>query len=102
MIIEVKALLFDNDGVLVDSHANVEKCWAQWAEEFGIKGLKISDFHWWDLKCSKKLTTELMSSSKSQLAKLLPCQALENYYPIFQLIAGQFAPLPIQDLVEQD
>jgi sugar-phosphatase len=45
MIIEVKALLFDNDGVLVDSHANVEKCWAQWAEEFGIKGLKISDFH---------------------------------------------------------
>jgi sugar-phosphatase len=45
MIIEVKALLFDNDGVLVDSHANVEKCWAQWAEEFGIKGLKIADFH---------------------------------------------------------
>jgi mannitol-1-/sugar-/sorbitol-6-phosphatase len=45
MIIEVKALLFDNDGVLVDSHANVEKCWAQWAQEFGIKGLKIADFH---------------------------------------------------------
>ena len=45
MIIEVKALLFDNDGVLVDSHANVEKCWAQWADEFGITGLKIADFH---------------------------------------------------------
>ena len=45
MIIEVKALLFDNDGVLVDSHANVEKCWAQWAEEFGIKGLNIANFH---------------------------------------------------------
>ena len=45
MIIEVKALLFDNDGVLVDSHANVEKCWAQWADEFGIKGLNIASFH---------------------------------------------------------
>jgi len=45
MIIEIKALLFDNDGVLVDSHANVEKCWAQWAEEFVIKGLNIANFH---------------------------------------------------------
>ena len=45
MIIEVKALLFDNDGVLVDSHGSVETCWAQWALEFGITGLGIADFH---------------------------------------------------------
>ena len=45
MIIEVKALLFDNDGVLVDSVANVEKCWEKWAKEFGIKGLNVASFH---------------------------------------------------------
>ena len=45
MIIEIKALLFDNDGVLVDSVANVEKCWEKWALEFGIKGLNIASFH---------------------------------------------------------
>jgi sugar-phosphatase len=45
MIIEIKALLFDNDGVLVDSVANVEKCWEKWAQEFGIKGLNVASFH---------------------------------------------------------
>ena len=45
MIIEIKALLFDNDGVLVDSVANVEKCWEKWALEFGIKGLNVASFH---------------------------------------------------------
>jgi sugar-phosphatase len=45
LIIEVKALLFDNDGVLVDSHGSVETSWGQWALEFGIKGLVIADFH---------------------------------------------------------
>jgi sugar-phosphatase len=45
MIIEIKALLFDNDGVLVDSVANVEKSWEKWAQEFGIKGLNVASFH---------------------------------------------------------
>ncbi len=45
MIIEVKALLFDNDGVLVDSVANVEKSWGQWAIEFGIQGFDAGKFH---------------------------------------------------------
>jgi sugar-phosphatase len=27
-------LLFDNDGVLVDSHAAAAEAWAQWAREF--------------------------------------------------------------------
>lgn len=30
----ISALLFDNDGTLVDSHAAVEQSWAQWATEF--------------------------------------------------------------------
>ena len=45
MIIETKALLFDNDGVLVDSHDSVDACWAQWAIEFGIEGFSISNHY---------------------------------------------------------
>lgn len=33
-------LLFDNDGVLVDSHAAAAAAWAKWASEFA------PDFHW--------------------------------------------------------
>jgi sugar-phosphatase len=45
LIIETKALLFDNDGVLVDSHDSVDQCWAQWAIEFGIEGFSISNHY---------------------------------------------------------
>jgi len=45
LIIETKALLFDNDGVLVDSHEVVDACWAKWAIEFGIEGLTISNHY---------------------------------------------------------
>lgn len=45
MIVEAKALLFDNDGVLVDSHDSVDKCWAQWAIEFGIQDFSISNHY---------------------------------------------------------
>lgn len=31
---KISALLFDNDGTLVDSHEAVEQSWAQWATEF--------------------------------------------------------------------
>ncbi len=34
--LEVEALLFDNDGVLVDSHDLVEVAWTQLAEEFSL------------------------------------------------------------------
>lgn len=36
MIIDVDAVLFDNDGVLVDSHEQVVVAWSQLAEEFGL------------------------------------------------------------------
>ena len=45
MIIEAKALLFDNDGVLVDSHQSVDDCWAIWAIEYGIEGFSISNHY---------------------------------------------------------
>ncbi|MFJ6835209.1 HAD family hydrolase [Streptomyces sp. NPDC091209] len=36
MKIHAEALLFDNDGTLVSSLESVNRCWAQWAEEYGI------------------------------------------------------------------
>ncbi len=35
MIIETKGLLFDNDGVLVDSHPAAKAAWDQWSKEYG-------------------------------------------------------------------
>lgn len=45
MLIHAKALLFDNDGVLVDSHATVDHCWALWAKEYGLEGFDISNHY---------------------------------------------------------
>ncbi|MEU9737329.1 HAD family hydrolase [Streptomyces sp. NPDC048002] len=36
MHIHAEALLFDNDGTLVSSLASVDRCWTQWAGEYGI------------------------------------------------------------------
>ncbi|MFI7414469.1 HAD-IA family hydrolase [Streptomyces sp. NPDC049627] len=36
MKIRAQALLFDNDGTLVSSLASVDRCWARWAEEYGV------------------------------------------------------------------
>ncbi|MGW1955100.1 HAD-IA family hydrolase [Streptomyces sp. NPDC001920] len=36
MTIHAHALLFDNDGTLVSSLASVDRCWARWAEEYGV------------------------------------------------------------------
>ncbi|KKD04757.1 HAD family hydrolase [Streptomyces sp. WM6386] len=36
MTIHAQALLFDNDGTLVSSLASVDRCWRQWAAEYGI------------------------------------------------------------------
>ena len=34
MIVSCSALLFDNDGVLVDSHAAAAEAWGIWASEY--------------------------------------------------------------------
>ncbi|EGX55337.1 phosphatase [Streptomyces zinciresistens K42] len=36
MKIRAQALLFDNDGTLVSSLDSVDRCWARWAQEYGI------------------------------------------------------------------
>ena len=45
MILRASALLFDNDGVLVDSHAAVDKAWGILGEEFGLEGFSISNHY---------------------------------------------------------
>ncbi|MGI9598061.1 MAG: HAD family hydrolase, partial [Acidimicrobiales bacterium] len=35
------AILFDNDGVLVDSHREVERAWRQLASEFGLDSERL-------------------------------------------------------------
>ncbi|MGI4828288.1 MAG: HAD-IA family hydrolase [Janthinobacterium lividum] len=35
-IIEVRGVLFDMDGVLVDSTGSAERCWHRWAVHFGV------------------------------------------------------------------
>jgi sugar-phosphatase len=45
MILRASALLFDNDGVLVDSHAAVNVAWGILAKEFGLEGFSISNHY---------------------------------------------------------
>ena len=40
--IEAAAILFDNDGVLVDSHADGEQAWVQLCEEFDLDFTQVS------------------------------------------------------------
>lgn len=39
--VPAQALLFDNDGVLVDSLASVERCWARWAQAHGLDPAQV-------------------------------------------------------------
>ncbi|HLI75385.1 MAG TPA: HAD-IA family hydrolase, partial [Acidobacteriaceae bacterium] len=36
MVVEVKGILFDMDGVLVSSIGSVERCWRRWAAHYGV------------------------------------------------------------------
>lgn len=43
MLIEIGAVLFDNDGVLADSHAQVEQAWHDIAATFGLDAATLID-----------------------------------------------------------
>jgi sugar-phosphatase len=45
MILKANGILFDNDGVLVDSHVEVERCWETLAKEFGVVGFTANHHH---------------------------------------------------------
>jgi sugar-phosphatase len=45
MILRASALLFDNDGVLVDSNSAVDLAWGTLAKEFDLEGFSISSHH---------------------------------------------------------
>ncbi|HIZ98665.1 MAG TPA: HAD hydrolase-like protein, partial [Candidatus Janibacter merdipullorum] len=39
------AILFDNDGTLVDSTGSVERSWARWATEYGVDPERLRGHH---------------------------------------------------------
>jgi sugar-phosphatase len=65
MILRASALLFDNDGVLVDSHAAVNVAWGVLAEEFGLKNFSISNHYG---TRAQDLILELVGEAKFEAA----------------------------------
>lgn len=56
MIFHTNGLLFDNDGVLVDSHVAAAEAWAQWATEFA------PDFDWDSLEFAGMRAEDIVRS----------------------------------------
>jgi sugar-phosphatase len=65
MILKASALLFDNDGVLVDSHAAVDKAWGVLGEEYGLEGFSISNHYG---TRAQDLILELVGEAKFEAA----------------------------------
>jgi sugar-phosphatase len=78
-------LLFDNDGVLVDSHAAAADAWAQWASEFAPK------FNW-DVPENAGRRAE--DKVREQVAPELFEAANDRINELEQLTAGQTVALP--------
>jgi sugar-phosphatase len=78
-------LLFDNDGVLVDSHAAAAEAWAQWASEFAPK------FNW-DVPENAGRRAE--DKVREQVAPELFEAANDRINELEQLTAGQTVALP--------
>lgn len=78
-------LLFDNDGVLVDSHQAAADAWAQWASEFAP--------HFdWDVPENAGRRAE--DKVREQVATELFAKANDRINELEQLTAGQTVALP--------
>jgi sugar-phosphatase len=84
MILRAKALLFDNDGVLVDSHAAVNKAWATLASEYGLEGFSISNHYG---TRAQDLILQLVGEEKFEAAN-------NRINELEQQTADQTKPLP--------
>ena len=84
MILRAKALLFDNDGVLVDSHADVNQAWATLATEYGLEGFSISNHYG---TRAQDLILQLVGEEKFEAAN-------NRINELEQQTADQTKPLP--------
>lgn len=62
---KVKAVVFDNDGTLVDSMAGIVRSWAQLAEEYGGSGEVEGNFHG---RSSADIIRELLGVEEAERA----------------------------------
>lgn len=84
------AVLFDNDGTLVDSIAAVEACWQQWAREYGVNPAHITNLHG---QPSDVLVAGLVSADRFPAAAARIRQLeLEASYPV-RVLPGADAAL---------
>jgi len=84
------AVLFDNDGTLVDSIAAVEACWQQWAREYGVHPAHITNLHG---QPSDVLVAGLVSADRFPAAAARIRQLeLEASYPV-RVLPGAVAAL---------
>jgi len=63
--IEISGLLFDNDGVLVDSHEAAETAWAQWGSEYK-PGFQLTPS--WHGRRAHDIVLELVGPAKFEVA----------------------------------
>jgi sugar-phosphatase len=84
MILRASALLFDNDGVLVDSHAAVNQAWATLATEYGLEGFLISNHYG---TRAQDLILQLVGQEKFEAAN-------KRINELEQQTADQTKPLP--------
>jgi sugar-phosphatase len=79
VLIETDAILFDNDGVLVDSHREVVQAWTQVADEYGLD--------------TERLLTELVGvRSADTLGRHLPPEQLDQAVARLEDLEVELAP----------
>lgn len=84
MQIQISGLLFDNDGVLVDSHPAAEAAWRQWGAEYK-PGFELTPE--WHGRRASEIAFELLGPERFE-------EANERINQLEQDSAGMTVPLP--------